>query len=207
MPIIDIIRTIEKLKIMDMIDEYVMLEAFKFAKKINKGREKKIVVSINISAIEIMEEDFVSKVKRLIEEVGVSPEIIGVEITETVLIENLDDNILKIKALKELGMKVALDDFGTGYSSLNYLVKLPLSHVKIDKSFISNMSKGSEYIKLIGLIIEVTHSLGLKVIAEGVETYDELAILDGMGIDFIQGYLFSKPLPQDEAEILAFKMK
>ena len=113
----------------------------------------------------------------------------------------------QINALKNLGMKVALDDFGTGYSSLSYLVKLPLSHVKIDKSFISNMSNGFEYIKLIGLITEATHSLGLKVVAEGVEKYDELIILEGMGIDFIQGYLYSKPLPKAEAEQLAFKSK
>lgn len=205
MPVIDIIRTIEKFKIMDIIEEFVMVESFKFAKKINEGRKDKIVVSINVSALQIMEDDFVAKVKRNIDEVGVSPEIIGVEITETVLLENLDENLVKINALKDLGMKVALDDFGTGYSSLNYLVKLPLSHVKIDKSFITNMSNGSEYIKLIGLIIEITHSLGLKVIAEGVERYDELIILEGMGIDFIQGYLFSKPLPQEEAENLALQ--
>lgn len=205
MPVIDIIRTIEKFKIMNIIEEFVMVESFKFAKKINEGRKDKIVVSINVSALQIMEDDFVAKIKRNIDEVGVSPEIIGVEITETVLLENLDENLVKINALKDLGMKVALDDFGTGYSSLNYLVKLPLSHVKIDKSFITNMSNGSEYIKLIGLIIEITHSLGLKVVAEGVEKYDELIILEGMGIDFIQGYLFSKPLPQEEAEELALQ--
>lgn len=203
MPTIDIIRTIEKLKIMGAIDEFVMKEAFTFAKRINAGREKKLVVSTNISALEIMEDNFVEKVKRVLEEVGVAPELVGIEITETVLIENIDNNILKIKALKDLGMKVALDDFGTGYSSLSYLVKLPLSHVKIDKSFVSNMSNGLEYIKLTGLIIEVTHSLGLKVIAEGVETYRELEILDDMGIDYIQGYYFSKPLSGEKAEILA----
>lgn len=207
MPVIDVIRTIERLNIIDIIEEYVMIESFKFAKRINEGRKDKVVVSINVSALQIMEKDFVDKVKKLIDQVGVDTDIIGVEITETVLLENLDENIYKINALKELGMKVALDDFGTGYSSLNYLVKLPLSHVKIDKSFISNMSNGFEYIKLIGLITEVTHSLGLKVVAEGVEKYDELIILEGMGIDFIQGYLYSKPLPKEEAEKLALNSK
>lgn len=207
MPVIDVIRTIERLNIIDVIEEYIMVESFKFAKKINENRMEKIIVSINVSALQIMESNFVDKVKNIIDEVGVDPETIGVEITETVLLENLDENIYKINALKNLGMKVALDDFGTGYSSLSYLVKLPLSHVKIDKSFISNMSNGFEYIKLIGLITEATHSLGLKVVAEGVEKYDELIILEGMGIDFIQGYLYSKPLPKAEAEQLAFKSK
>lgn len=207
MPVIDIIRTIEKCNIMNIIDEYVIVESFKFAKKINEGRNEKLVVSINISALQIMEDNFLEHFIELINQVEVSPEIIGVEITETVLIENIDKNINKIIALKNMGIKVALDDFGTGYSSLSYLVKLPLSHVKIDKSFIRNMKNGNEYIKLIGLIIEAAHSLRLKVVAEGVEKYEELAILDEMGIDFIQGYLFSRPLPQEAAEKLALQQQ
>gem|GEM_PF-2401041 len=203
MPVIDIIRTIEKCNIMDIIDEFIIIESFKFAKRINEGRKHKLVVSINISALQIMDDDFFEHFKSLLDKVGVSPEVIGIEITETVLLENIDENIHKITALKALGIKVSLDDFGTGYSSLNYLVKLPLSHVKIDKSFIRNMSSREEYIKLVGLIIEVAHSLGLEVVAEGVETYDELVILDGMGIDFIQGYFFSKPICEEDAEKLA----
>lgn len=207
MPVIDIIRIIEKCNIMNIIDEYVIVESFKFAKKINEGRKEKLVVSINISALQIMEDNFLEHFIKLINQVEVSPEIIGVEITETVLIENIDKNISKIIALKDMGIKVALDDFGTGYSSLNYLVNLPLSHVKIDKSFIRNMKNGNEYIKLIGLIIEASHSLGLKVVAEGVEKYEELDVLDEMGIDFIQGYLFSRPIPQEAAEKLALQQQ
>lgn len=198
-PVIDLIKTIEKYDVMDAIGDYVLKKSLIFAKEINKISKNKLVVSVNISALQIMGNMFVEKFKNILTEVGVNPEFVGIEITETVLLENINENIKKIDELKRLGVTIALDDFGTGYSSLNYLVKLPISKVKIDKSFVWGMGIGSEYIKLVSLITEISHSLGLPVVAEGVENIEELELLEKMDIDLIQGYLFSVPLDREEA--------
>lgn len=206
-PIIDIINIMEECNIIDEISMTILKKAFKFAKKINKNRDNIIVVSINISGMQIMNDNFVDKFIGLIKEIEVSPSWIGIEITETVLLSNIDENIKKIKELKDLGIMISLDDFGTGYSSLNYLIKLPLSQVKIDRSFIKGMNSRDEYIKLVKLMIDISHSIAIPVIAEGVEELSELKILEKMGIDYIQGYLFSKPVNESEAEKLTYKIR
>ena len=198
-PVIDIIKTIEKFQIMDYVGDYILKEAFKFAKEVNLKSKKDIVVSVNISALQIMGKMFVNKFKALLDEVGVDPKYIGIEITETVLLENIDENIVKIQELKDIGINVAIDDFGTGYSSLNYLVKLPISKLKIDKSFIDDINDSNEYKKLVNLIIEIAHSLSLEVVAEGVEDVNQLDILKNMDVNIFQGYLFSRPILKEEA--------
>lgn len=132
-------------------------------------------------------------------EVGVLPEQIGIEITETVLMENIEENRKKVQELKELGVMISLDDFGTGYSSLNYLMHLPLSKVKLDRSFIKRLTDSEESVTLVKLIIDLAHSLSLPVVAEGVEVIEELKLLEQMNVDYIQGYYFSKPLCETEA--------
>ncbi|MGL4988428.1 MAG: EAL domain-containing protein, partial [Cetobacterium sp.] len=169
-----------------------------FAKEINKNREKKVIVSVNISAVQIMKHNFIRNIKKIIDSIGVNPKYTGIEITETVLLQNIGENMLKIKELKDIGMKISLDDFGTGYSAFNYLVKLPLSNIKIDKSFVWGMKESQEYRTLVKLCIDTAHALNLKVIAEGVETKEDLELLKYMKSDFIQGYLFSKPLSKTD---------
>ena len=151
-----------------------------------------------------MKHNFVRTIKKIIDETGVEPNTVGIEITETVLLQNIGENILKIKELKDIGIKISLDDFGTGYSSFSYLVKIPLSNIKIDKSFIWGMKDSEEYRTLVKLCIDTAHALNLKVVAEGVETVEDLGLLKYMKADFIQGYLFSKPLPKHiiEATVL-----
>lgn len=116
------------------------------------------------------------------------------------LLQNIGKNILKIKELKDIGIKISLDDFGTGYSSFSYLVKIPLSNIKIDKSFILGMKDSEEYRTLVKLCIDTAHALNLKVIAEGVERVEDLILLKSMKADYIQGHLFSKPLSQSIVE-------
>lgn len=151
-----------------------------------------------------MKHNFVRTIKKIITETEVNPSHVGIEITETVLLQNIGENILKIKELKDIGIKISLDDFGTGYSSFSYLVKIPLSNIKIDKSFIWGMKDSEEYRTLVKLCIDTAHALNLKVVAEGVETVEDLGLLKYMKADFIQGYLFSKPLPKHiiEATVL-----
>lgn len=149
-----------------------------------------------------MNDNFVDNFKSLIKQANVNPNYIGIEITETVLMQNINENIKKIRELKDLGITISLDDFGTGYSSLNYLINLPLSKVKIDRSFIKGMGKQDEFKSLVRLIIDIAHSLQLPVISEGVENEEELEILKQMDIDNIQGYYFSKPISKEDALLL-----
>ena len=199
-PIVNIINIMEKSILIDEIGKFIIKSAFLFAKKINENREKKIIVSVNISAVQIMKHSFVRTIKKIIDETGVDPKNVGIEITETVLLQNMGENILKIKELKDIGIKISLDDFGTGYSSFSYLVKIPLTNIKIDKSFVWGMKDSEEYRTLVKLCVDTAHALNLKVVAEGVETEEDLKLLQYMKVDHIQGYLFSKPLPKNIIE-------
>jgi EAL domain-containing protein (putative c-di-GMP-specific phosphodiesterase class I) len=114
--------------------------------------------------------------------------------------QSFKDNVDKLGRLREKGFKISLDDFGTGYSSLSYLKSIPVSEVKIDRSFISDICKKEEMnIKLVKAIIEISHDFGFKVVAEGVEEHSQLEMLAGMNCDMVQGFLFSKPVPSEEA--------
>ncbi|MBU3136831.1 EAL domain-containing protein [Clostridium gasigenes] len=198
-PVIKIIEIMENSNLIIDMGYYIMREACKFAEKINKNAKEKIIVSVNISPVQIMDKDFMSTIKSIFKETGVCIDCIGVEITETVLLKNIEENIEKIKELKDMGIIISLDDFGTGYSSFNYIVRLPLSIIKIDRSFINGMDLQDEYTKILRLIIESAHSLNLPIVAEGVETEEQLEKLKQMNVDYIQGYLFSKPLEEEDA--------
>ena len=126
---------------------------------------------------------------------GVAPTGIDVEITESLVMEDIKGNIEKLKAVRALGVNIAIDDFGTGYSSLGYLAQLPVQSLKIDRSFIIKMNDDPNAMTLVSTIISLAHSLRLKVIAEGVETEEQAKFLRLMRCDEMQGYLFSKPLP------------
>lgn len=130
-------------------------------------------------------------------------ESIDIEITESVFVKDLAGSIAKLQAARRLGMRVAIDDFGTGYSSLGYLSRLPIDALKIDRSFIVNMATDPQETAIVTTIISLAHSIGLKVIAEGVETNEQAHLLDLLHCDQIQGYLMSRPQPaQETAKIL-----
>ncbi|WP_144276004.1 putative bifunctional diguanylate cyclase/phosphodiesterase [Gottschalkia acidurici] len=151
-------------------------------------------VSINISPIQLYDKSFVSKVKNILETESINISRVTFEITEQALIKDLDQCINTIKELSILGFTISLDDFGTGYSSLSYLAKLPIDILKIDKSFIDNITSDEYDLALLKGIIDLAHSIKLKVITEGIECRDQFDILTNMGSDFIQGYYFSKPI-------------
>lgn len=159
-------------------------------------------MTVNLSIVQLMQSDFVQSVRNIMEETGAAPEWIGLEITEGILMESIEANIDKLRLIKDLGIGIYLDDFGTGYSSLNYLKKLPIDVVKIDKSFIDDLiSKESEK-QLTEVIIRLAHQLGIKTVAEGVETKAQLEQLTQYHCDVVQGYLFSKPVPEREVRDL-----
>lgn len=171
---------------------------------LNKGYGD-IRMSVNVSSVQIHRPDFVEKIKNLIEKYRINPNFIELEITESVLMKQLDKNVLILQELRDIGIRVALDDFGTGYSSLNYLRTIPLNTLKIDKSFIDDICVNDKQEAIVDSIIEMAHKLGMEVVAEGIETIDQLKVMKEKNCDIIQGYVYSKPLLSTELENLLKK--
>jgi diguanylate cyclase (GGDEF)-like protein/PAS domain S-box-containing protein len=164
----------------------------------DKGLELK-PVAINLSPKQFYDDNLLQYLEKKITENNLDPSLIEIEITENVLVENKDENIKVLHKLKKLGVSIALDDFGTGYSSLNYLTFMPINKIKLDKSLKDKFIE-QQNIQIIGSIISIAHSLNLKVVAEGVENSEEYQELKKLSCDYMQGYLFSKPLIAEEAE-------
>ena len=156
-------------------------------------------ISVNLSARQLAEPSLVENVARALRDSGLPPDALVLEITESTLMLNFDAGFDRLQALKALGLRLALDDYGTGYSSLNRLRTLPVDIVKIDKSFIDQLTSNREGTALVQSVIDVTRALGLSTIAEGVERQDQCAQLDEMKCNHIQGYLFAKPMPPADA--------
>lgn len=193
-----IIQTAEMTGQIVDIDKWVLREACKLIKKINSHIQNPVNISINISAVHIMQQDFVDNIGGIIEASGVQSEWIELEITETSLMESFELNKEKLYELKKLGISLHLDDFGTGYSSLNYLNSLPIDRVKIDKSFVDVIVESEKDSKIVETIINLSHNLGLEVVAEGVEDKEQYKILENYRCNLIQGYFISKPLNYDQ---------
>ena len=158
-------------------------------------------ISVNVSAIQLRKPDFVQTVQAALAEDAANPGL-DLEITESLVMENIEENIRKLAAVRDLGVSIAVDDFGTGYSSLRYLALLPVQTVKIDRSFIVTMLKEPGTMTLVSMIISLAHSLRLKVVAEGVDSEQQAVILRALQCDQMQGYLVSKPLPLAELSAL-----
>ena len=154
-------------------------------------------VAVNVSPIQLRQRDFVATLRRAVAP-GAKPPGVDLEITESIIMTNIEENIEKVKAARDLGLSIAIDDFGTGYSSLGYLAKLPVQALKIDHSFIVSMASDPNAMTLISTIISLAHSLRLTVIAEGVETEEQARMLRLLRCQQMQGFLFCKPLPLEE---------
>ncbi len=152
-------------------------------------------ISVNLSARQFRHPNLVEMIGTVLQETGFNPTQLAIELTETSVMENVDAAIQTLESLKSLGMDISIDDFGTGYSSLNYLRRLPLDVLKIDRSFVNQVTESDRDAAIASAIISMAKSLNLKVIAEGVETAGQLAFLQAQGCHLIQGYLFSRPLP------------
>ena len=165
-------------------------------------REKKLAlrVAVNISARQIYHKDFVAQIARTLTACGLPAELLELEITESSILENLDETVRKLQQLKMMGMTIAIDDFGTGYSSLSYLKQLPIDRLKIDRSFVKDTPEDRDDCAIVRTIIAMSKSLGLSVIAEGVETQEQMDFLNAEGCNEIQGYLISKPMPPAELD-------
>lgn len=161
---------------------------------------RELQLSINVSARQFHQPDFVERVRAVLLKSGAVPARLKIELTESVVLDNINDTIAKMNDLKQLGVRFSMDDFGTGYSSLSYLTQLPLDQLKIDRSFVRNIGAKSTDAVIVQTIIGMGNSLEMEVIAEGVETDAQLAFLVDAGCVAYQGYLFSKPVPLEEFE-------
>ena len=199
----DFIPVAEKMGLVDKIDVLVFSKAAKFLADLMKERGREVTLCINVSVRHLMKNNFLDELREIIKSSGISPNNLEIEITESIMIDSAEKALECIRQVKEMGVQVAIDDFGTGYSSLSYLNKLPADILKIDKSFIDVMNTSESSKKYVATIISLGHLLNLKVISEGVETADQLTTLESIGCDYIQGFLWGKPLaPEDAAQLV-----
>ncbi len=177
---------------------WCLREACQFARRLAEHGLGHLYVAVNISAKQLAADGFVAQVQEAIRAAGIQAQQLELEITESALIHSLADATAILQKLRAMGVRLSLDDFGTGYSSLTYLRQLPVDTLKIDKSFIDAIEGDETAAKLIGAIIDMAHLFQMRVVAEGVETNGQLAYLIRHGCDYVQGYVFSRPVPQQE---------
>lgn len=178
------------------IGEWVMYTACAQNKAWRDAGIPSLCVSVNLSTRQVMEKDLVEVVARILSKTGLDPSDLELELTES-LLQDPEKTISVLNELHELGVHLSIDDFGSGYSSLNYLKRFPIDRLKIDRSFICDISIDQDYAAIVNAIIAMAHSLGIKVVAEGVETREQLVFLCQRQCDLMQGYYFSKPLIAD----------
>jgi EAL domain-containing protein (putative c-di-GMP-specific phosphodiesterase class I) len=160
-----------------------------------------VTLAVNISARQFRQPDFVERVLAALDRTGANPLTLKLELTESMLLDNVDDVITKITALKSHGLRFSLDDFGTGYSSMAYLRRLPLDELKIDLIFVRDIMADAASGAIAQAILSLGKAMGLRVIAEGVETREQRDFLVRMGCNSFQGFLFSRPLPLEEFQL------
>lgn len=191
------IKIAEDCRLIVPIGEWVLRTACRFIKELQGQGYEGYHISVNISVIQLMLDDFTEMVLGVLRETGLAPEYLELEITESIFMESFEAISSKLEGLKHKGIGIALDDFGTGYSSLSYLKQLPITTLKIDKSFIDSIDTPNN-MSLARSIVTIGHDMGLNVTAEGVETPEQLAFLERTSCDKIQGYYISRPIPEKE---------
>jgi EAL domain-containing protein (putative c-di-GMP-specific phosphodiesterase class I) len=173
---------------------WVLEEACRQARAWDEETASVLTMSVNVSARQIHEPGFVEEVARVLAATGLAPQRLTLELTESVLMQDVEDTATTLGFLKELGVRLAIDDFGTGYSSLSYLRRFPIDELKIDRSFVATMNAGPDQSALVRSILKLGETLHLETVAEGIEQADQLAELQTLGAGLGQGYYFARPL-------------
>ena len=195
----------EETRLILPIGEWVLQTACSFLKRLHDQGGSDLTLSINISIMQLQQPGFAGRVLEVLEACGLQPEYLELEITESVLIQYIDEIAGNIALLKSKGLKIALDDFGPGYSSLHYLTQLPINTLKIDKSFINRIGQADDSKLIISSIIHISKKMGLTTVAEGVETEHQANYLKKMECDIIQGFLLGKPQPEENTSEIVGK--
>ena len=186
--------------LIDAIGEFALFEGCRQRKVWLDAGHASFRVAINLSALQIAQDNLVDRVKHVLQETGLPPNLLELEITESALANDLDQTVVKLEALRAIGIAIAIDDFGTGYSSLSYLKRIPIDCMKIDQSFVRGIPSDIHDVAITRTIIALARNLGLETVIEGIETEEQLAFAHKEGCDEYQGYLYSKPLPPDALE-------
>ena len=185
----------EYLGLITSIGDYVLEEACRRCKIWNDNGHPDFYINVNLSVVQLLQKDVVENIKRILDKTGVNPKNIVLEITESFAINDMQRVMEIITGLKKLGPRIALDDFGTGYSSLNYIKQLPLDIIKVDKTFIDDIVEDDYAQAFVKLIVDLSKTIGTKIVVEGVEHKEQFELLKSLGVDYIQGYYFGKPVP------------
>ena len=201
----DFIPLAEYLGLITSIGDYVLEEACRQCRYWNEHGIPDFHINVNLSVVQLLQKDVAETVARILKKTGVNPKNIVLEITESFAINDMDRVLDIIKGIKKLGPRIALDDFGTGYSSLNYIKQLPLDIIKVDKTFIDDIVDDEYAQAFIKLIVELSDTIDTDIIVEGVENEAQLNILKELGVDYIQGFYYGKPVPAYEFEKLNFR--
>jgi len=196
------IHLAEKTGLIVPIGEWVLRMACLQAKAWDNNGFASLHIAVNVSAVQLQQHDFVDVVENVLKKTSFAPELLKLEITESVALQNLDAIVPKLTKLTDMGVRFAIDDFGMGYSSLNYLKRLPIQTIKIDRSFMNDLTRMEEDASIVTAVIAMAKSLNLDTIAEGVETEEQMNFLNNCHCDKMQGFLFSHPLPAKEVEKL-----
>ena len=178
--------------------EWILTEACNQLRAWHKEGKNQISMAVNISAKQFTAPDFFSTVQKIVSQSSIDPQFLKLELTESLLLGDIESKITILQNLKDMGLKLSVDDFGTGYSSLSYLRKLPVDELKIDKSFIDDVTTHSGSRAIVSTIIHLARNLGLQTVAEGIETQEQLNYLQQEGCDLYQGFLYSRPVPSSE---------
>jgi len=200
----DFIRVAEVSGIIVPIGAWVLENACMRAARWNIPGVEPIRLAVNVSAVQFASPGFVSAVHAALGHSGLEPGLLELEITESILMRDIEQSIRRMADLRSTGVRLAIDDFGTGYSSLNYLRLLPVTTVKIDRSFVRDLSESSGTLTVVRSVVSMAHRLGLEVVAEGVETDHQATLLRDAGCDCLQGHLFGRPIQASETERLIF---
>ncbi len=201
----DFIPLAEYLGLITSIGDYVLEEACRQCRYWNEHGIPDFHINVNLSVVQLLQKDVAETVARILKKTGVNAKNIVLEITESFAINDMDRVLDIIKGIKKLGPRIALDDFGTGYSSLNYIKQLPLDIIKVDKTFIDDIVEDEYAQAFIKLIVELSDTIDTDIIVEGVENEAQLNILKELGVDYIQGFYYGKPVPAYEFEKLNFR--
>lgn len=189
---------IEALNLYSELDNYVLEKTCQTIAQWYKTYKRRVPLAINITAVEFQAQNFISNIQALLIKYEIPPIYLELEVTENIVITDIDLVMNTIVVLQNMGIKVSIDDFGTGYSSLAYLRKLPIDKIKIDRSFIQEVASNDSDLTIVKTMVELSHGLGKRVLAEGVETQQQLQLLRNIGCDAVQGYFISRPISAEE---------
>jgi len=184
------------------IGGWVMRTACREAVSWQALSEREIQVGVNLSALQFVQGDLTGWTEESLQVSGLKPELLDLELTESMLVENPDETIDTLNELKGRGISISMDDFGTGYSSLSYLTRFPLDSLKVDRAFVMNLPDDKDAVAIASSIISMAQSLGLHIVAEGIETESQVGFLHSLGAHVGQGYFFSKPVASDKFAML-----